>query len=106
MWEQHRRDARVVVDHLSLGELDLWIQNLVEIRELEPPALYFHLYAALGGHRPCGSRWAPRSGSGLRLGPGLALRGRARRAGPLAGCRRLLRGPVLLRRRCPRGPFT
>src|SRR5207253_6720726 len=71
MWEQHRRDARVVVDHLSLGEPDLWIQNLVEIRELEPPALYFHLYAALGGHRPCGSRWAPRSAQAFVLALGL-----------------------------------
>src|SRR5205814_4213311 len=39
MRQQRRRDARVVVDHLALGEPGLGIQDLLEVRELElPPA--------------------------------------------------------------------
>ena len=34
--EQHRRDARVVVDHLALGEPGLGVEHLVEVGELEP----------------------------------------------------------------------
>src|SRR5207244_10166220 len=33
--EQNRRDARVVVDHLALGEAHPWIKDLVEVGELQ-----------------------------------------------------------------------
>src|SRR5205823_6065207 len=33
--QQRRRDARVVVDHLALGEPALGVEHLLEVRELE-----------------------------------------------------------------------
>jgi hypothetical protein len=37
--QQGGRDAGVVVDDLALGEADLRVQDLVEVRELECPVL-------------------------------------------------------------------
>jgi hypothetical protein len=41
--EQHRRDPGVVVEDLALGEAGLWVEDLVEVRDRQPPAvdLYF-----------------------------------------------------------------
>ena len=41
--QQHRRDARVVVDHLALGEADLGIEHLVEVRKSEGLPVYLDL---------------------------------------------------------------
>ena len=41
MWQQHRGDADVVVDDLSLGEAALGVEDLVEVTERETTALDF-----------------------------------------------------------------
>jgi hypothetical protein len=46
--EERRRDARVVGDEVALGEAGLRPQDLVEVRELQPPPLDHHLAAVLG----------------------------------------------------------
>src|SRR3954471_11194539 len=43
--QQDRRDARVVVDHLPLGEPRLGIEDLVEVREGQPPPVDVDLQA-------------------------------------------------------------
>ena len=40
--QQRGRDARVVIDHLALGETCGRIQNLVEIRQVQPLAFHVH----------------------------------------------------------------
>ena len=38
--EHRRRDPRVVVDDLTFGEAGRGVQDLVEVREAQPPALH------------------------------------------------------------------
>src|SRR5215213_1211486 len=47
--QQRRRDARVVVDDLALREAGLRIEDLVQVRELERPAVDHHLERAHTG---------------------------------------------------------
>ena len=42
MWHENRRDARVVVNDLSLGKAGRGIQDFVQIRQLQLPALNFN----------------------------------------------------------------
>ena len=39
MREHRGRDARVVVHHLALGEAGLRVEDLVEVRQRQPPAV-------------------------------------------------------------------
>ena len=57
--QQHGGDARVVVDHLALGEADVRVQDLVEVGQRQPPALDLHLDPP-GGHLGLLS-WRPSS---------------------------------------------
>ena len=48
--QQHRRDPRVVLDHLALGEAGRGIEDLVEVGEREPAPLDLDLHALGRGH--------------------------------------------------------
>src|SRR3954451_19474988 len=73
--EQRRRDPRVVVDHLALGEPRLGIEDLVEVREGQPPAVDVDLEAL--GHAT--RRYPFERGGGARGWDGPGGGGRAPR---------------------------
>src|SRR6478736_2573869 len=52
--QDHRRDARVVVDHLGLGRAGAGIHHLLEARQLHPPAVDLDrdLAGLVGHHSP------------------------------------------------------
>ena len=66
MRQQHRRDARVVVDHLALGEAGLGIEDLVEVGERQRPPVDLDLHALRRRHGPDARRPSARRG---REGP-------------------------------------
>ena len=89
--EQRRGDAAVVVDHVALREARDGVEDLVQVRERQPPPLDLDLDAS-GRRHP--STLAPRGRSGRRHLKAVAPPGRRRslgraaRAGDLAGGRR------------------
>ncbi len=89
MRQQHRRDARVVVDHLALGEAHGGVEHLVQVREPEASA------PRPPPRRPCwpcpGARTSWRPWRACRAGPAswpAPRRRRWRRACGFASCRR------------------
>jgi len=40
---QHWRNARVIIDDLALGESRFWVEHLVQVRQLQMPAIDFDI---------------------------------------------------------------
>src|SRR2546428_170322 len=53
------RDTRVVVDDLTFGEPDLWIQDLFQVRELQGAALDLNIDRRFFSHLRAPHPWLP-----------------------------------------------